>query len=767
MRIHFYNANGRYRSSYDPQTLRVGAHVGSLIDINKKIRSSIFHRHGYIDIDQVKCHPTLMLVTARLLGMPAPALESYIDDPDALLAELCTYYTIDPEHPVDMSAVKRLVTRLCYGGGQDGWIEDMTKDRPEMPVRVGPLMPDRLRALKSELDYLLKIIAYSNPMLSSEPDMWHRQNAIASRFLWTLENHISYLALEMCIEAKLMNSVPLRDGGGYEFVWGWDGFSWIPSQFARDLPEDRRDPNAWIPTINEHIVRNCGQAFDVVKFIVKEIPQDLVIDAVCDDEHELWRDNEYRLFAVEPDRPLRQETLIRQSLLEYPARQKEFEEEGFFKVETRCCFARAEYHPRTGLLMKCDMLSKTALETMCMQYQFTGPLNELKEDSPIVKKSFIPVWMKSSKSKTYLNADCYPPPLVCPKDCFNTWTSSPYHDMTSTMSPEEDAESVRLFNRLLDIITGLPENPTPLDIESRDWFLYFLAHMIQRPAIKPGYIVVLGGSEGTGKSLLGSILCALMGKGRFIDTKMKNIVGDFNSLMDGKILCIINELVNNASSVDTSNFKSLITDDELTINPKNVNQYQIKSYHRFICTTNDVAVIESSRRPYYYCSNLGILQDEELGDDLWKLKREPERYCAIYRYLQDIDLLTRFVRPVHENEHLRPPNNDRNREMHRFIDREYTFLNYLLNEHEAYKVLPERTFSAAQLFAEYEQWKEKEAIVETEHEKKNTKDKKKLEASIVFGRSWLEGSISEEIGGRVRARKYNLDLMRQALALWV
>ena len=57
--------------------------------------------------------------------------------------------------------------------------------------------------------------------------------------------------------------------------------------------------------------------------------------------------------------------------------------------------------------------------------------------------------------------------------------------------------------------------------------------------------------------------------------------------------------------------------------------------------------------------------------------------------------------------------------------------------------------------------------METEHEKKNTKDKKKLEASIVFGRSWLEGSISEEIGGRVRARKYNLDLMRQALALWV
>ena len=120
-----------------------------------------------------------------------------------------------------------------------------------------------------------------------------------------------------------------------------------------------------------------------------------------------------------------------------------------------------------------------------------------------------------------------------------------------------------------------------------EFFLDCLAFKVQFPKKKLPFSIVLIGPEGVGKTLFTNGLQNIFGKKHFYMTqKAGDVLGNHAEGMADKIVIVMNE----TSGADTNNWqgviKSFITDEMLTINPKNVRPYEISNYAFIIITTN-------------------------------------------------------------------------------------------------------------------------------------------------------------------------------------
>ena len=94
--------------------------------------------------------------------------------------------------------------------------------------------------------------------------------------------------------------------------------------------------------------------------------------------------------------------------------------------------------------------------------------------------------------------------------------------------------------------------------------------------------------EGSGKGTLFKLFEKMLGNEKVFETTNPNrdVWGDFNGMMCNCFLVNLNELSKKDTMDAEGKIKGLITDNTLAINQKGIPQYKIKSYHRFITTTN-------------------------------------------------------------------------------------------------------------------------------------------------------------------------------------
>jgi phage/plasmid-associated DNA primase len=96
--------------------------------------------------------------------------------------------------------------------------------------------------------------------------------------------------------------------------------------------------------------------------------------------------------------------------------------------------------------------------------------------------------------------------------------------------------------------------------------------------------------------------------------------------MVSAFLVNLNELEKKASVEHEGKVKGLITDPMMTINQKGVNQFKIKSYHRFIAFTNKDDPIKTSgddRRNFIIRSSDELIPKTEYQNNLKELSRTP------------------------------------------------------------------------------------------------------------------------------------------------
>lgn len=219
------------------------------------------------------------------------------------------------------------------------------------------------------------------------------------------------------------------------------------------------------------------------------------------------------------------------------------------------------------------------------------------------------------------DVDIYPNSKDCPDNIFNLW---------QPFAMEQLSEPYTHKQKELDFILNHIKILCNHDENVYDYFVKWIAQMIQYPHIKtimPTFI----SEQGAGKGSLFKLFEKMLGSEKVFETTNPNrdVWGDFNGMMSICFLVNLNELSKKDTIEAEGKIKGLITDTTLAINQKGIPQYKIKSYHRFITTTNKEEPINSS---YGDRRNLIIRSsDEKKGDFLY--------FETMHKYLEDIDVI--------------------------------------------------------------------------------------------------------------------------------
>lgn len=136
------------------------------------------------------------------------------------------------------------------------------------------------------------------------------------------------------------------------------------------------------------------------------------------------------------------------------------------------------------------------------------------------------------------------------------------------------------------------------------YILSWIAFIIQNPGKKTNTCLIILGKEGTGKTTFITIICKLFSNYALPNiANTDNIVGQFNSITENKMLVVLNEVNANKNTLNNkvihTRLKNLITEYINIINRKGIDQYEAKNVSNYIICSNEfnpIPISENDRR---------------------------------------------------------------------------------------------------------------------------------------------------------------------------
>ena len=121
------------------------------------------------------------------------------------------------------------------------------------------------------------------------------------------------------------------------------------------------------------------------------------------------------------------------------------------------------------------------------------------------------------------------------------------------------------------------------------WVLQWLADVLQNPADKPGTALVLVGTQGAGKSFLGTqVMRPILGSKCYAHSNhVENVTTNFNTMYSNRLFIQCDEATSSSQRSVSRRLKSLITDPVQRVEPKGVDAYMLPMHARFLFTSND------------------------------------------------------------------------------------------------------------------------------------------------------------------------------------
>ena len=219
--------------------------------------------------------------------------------------------------------------------------------------------------------------------------------------------------------------------------------------------------------------------------------------------------------------------------------------------------------------------------------------NEKKDEIVKVQVDCITDWLSDSTMKTYDDMNIFPPPLECPSNIFNLWT--PYYAdqlPKSTLEERENENNIDKVNMVLNLIKVLCND----DEKDTEFVIKFIGQLLKFPALKT-YCLTFISEEGAGKGTLTYLIERLVGERRFLESTdpSRDVWGNFNELMQDAIVVCCDELDQKSQMQCEGKIKGLITNKNLTVNPKGQKPFKMNSYHRFIFTTNKSTPVQTHK----------------------------------------------------------------------------------------------------------------------------------------------------------------------------
>ena len=210
----------------------------------------------------------------------------------------------------------------------------------------------------------------------------------------------------------------------------------------------------------------------------------------------------------------------------------------------------------------------------------TGELKFSNKYEPIID-----IWLRSTerrkrREETFIREG---------RDCFPVFE----HIAITRELAEKHAGDFSKIQPYLDFIKQhLCGNNEPLF----EYFMNTLAFYLQFPAVKTGVVLVMKGLEGIGKGIFVQDMADIIGNCFFLQPSgVDEVFGNFNSLLDNKLLVFLDELVWGGDKQKTGVIKKLITEKRRTSNTKYGVQRGVENNFNGIIASNEEWVIPAGQ----------------------------------------------------------------------------------------------------------------------------------------------------------------------------
>lgn len=277
--------------------------------------------------------------------------------------------------------------------------------------------------------------------------------------------------------------------------------------------------------------------------------------------------------------------------------------------------------------------------------------------------SIVDLWLKSPKRRTYEGL-AFSPSGAIPSGYYNLWQGY-------TVKPLE-APLLMCAMKCRRLLSHMKYNLCSGERKQFRYLLTWLADIFQNPDVKPGVALVLRGSRGVGKTKVTEPLRYLFGRHAIKVSQSRHLTGNFNRHLADKLLIVVEESFWSGNHAAVGPLQDLITSETLTVEPKGVDPFEIRSMCRLIMITNDEWAVPAAadERRYFVldvCERRKLDHAYFAAIDCQMVSGDGLGYRALLGLLLGINISTVNLRAVPETDGLR------NQRLHS-LDDVHTFL---------------------------------------------------------------------------------------------
>ena len=557
----------------------------SLANVRRPLRHTLA-KGQYIDIDIKNAQPTILEQICVKFKITCTFLTEYVNNRESILKLVINDYECTRDQ------AKNLFIVLIFLGTFNNWIKEHKITKKTTPNKF-------IKSFIEELKNISTIICNKNPKIFQECEHKKKKNAIASTFAIFLQ-HMECTVLESMFCYCVNNSI-IEDECYPTIILCHDGLM-IPNINKVDIKKT-------LLKIESYVKK---ETLFEIKLEIKEFTEAFEID------YEKPKLNNLVIFN--PEYLMRFNTEYFETLNSYDIKKKYF--------EIFCCKVL-----KPTIYIHNEM--STATGFMTVSYKTT---QNIIDEFLHLSSKFIKTWVKDPKIKLYSELVFIP--------------QNPGFNLN------ENSSDYNLFLGYNPLIKTVVKNPNIIDTwknivfqlceanqEYYDYYIKFLAQIIQFPNDKLGVSIIIRSVEGVGKGQhLKAIERILTRKYFYSESDKDNFIGKFATAFNNRLLVNWDETEGVHCEIDK--IKSRITEEFMTTEQKGINKIESRNVARIIFTTNNkcpIPISDSNRRfVVFQATNYYKVGEGNVVIEFWKkyikLIDEPEFIAALYNYLNTIDL---------------------------------------------------------------------------------------------------------------------------------
>jgi hypothetical protein len=591
------NGNKAFKVEYEQQGLMIGRKYAkgslSLQNFKKSIRETLVH-DTHTDIDIVNCHIVLLSQYCDKNGLKCACLDDYVDNRNVRLQDIIHSFK------TSRKIAKELILVMMYGGNVNDYCckngFDVTVPMPEWVGKLEQeliLLTDRISAIEST------IMADVKRLKKKE-----YQNKKASCLSYVLQVIEDDLIMSCATKLKQL---------GYEVdTLCFDGLLVNKNDVSTDVLEE----------LSAYCFETTGYK---VEFSFK--PMDKHYECVPEE----YDFSDYDFKCLDEYSQTYCASLVGETSEETYQLRKTYLEHFICKVQQ----PQTVYLYQNGKHKLPQIMNPTELKELFKPIQ-SGYVSQQG-----VPQSFTDRWTNDVKHRLYRTMDFIPFNQESPiedDNVFNLFEGFNPDIYGEEMNQDTIQKKITPYLDLVKELCGGEEDHAM-------YFHRFIAQIFQDPNRKVPICVIFKGKQGTGKNMMLDAIGNMLNKTHYItSSKPTDFFGDHAEGFCKKLLVNLNECEGKDTFDFEGKIKSFITEDTITVNPKNVRPYSIANMARTVITTqkpNPVPIdVKTKDRRYvvYKTTDKYLKMSSKFWTQLYNHLRKSETMQALYQWFMKFDL---------------------------------------------------------------------------------------------------------------------------------